>query len=64
MQQLILNWFRADKQFRNGIVEGLNVNAKLAFRKAYGNRTLQAAQVSLYHQLGRLPEPKLTHAFC
>ena len=61
---LILNWFRARKQFNNGIVEGLNANAKLAFRKAYGYRTLRAAEVSLYHQLGHLPEPKLTHEFC
>jgi len=45
-------------------VEGLNASAKLAFRKAWGYRTFQAAQVSLYHQLGHLPEPKLTHSFC
>jgi len=63
-RELILNWFRAKKQFNNGIVEGLNANAKLAFRKAYGYRTFQAAEVSLYHQLGHLPEPKLTHSFC
>lgn len=63
-RELILNWFRAKKLFNNGIVEGLNANAKLAFRKAYGYRTFQAAEVSLYHQLGHLPEPKLTHSFC
>ena len=45
-------------------MEGLNASAKLAFRKAWGYRTFQAAQVSLYHQLGHLPEPKLTHSFC
>jgi len=63
-RELILNWFRAKKLFSNGIVEGLNANAKLAFRKAYGYRTFQVAEVSLYHQLGHLPEPKLTHSFC
>lgn len=63
-RELILNWFRAKKEFNSGIVEGLNAKAKLAFRKAYGYRTFQAAEVSLYHQLGRLPEPKLAHSFC
>ena len=63
-RELILNWFRAKKAFNSGIVEGLNVNVKLAFRKAYGYRTFQAAEVSLYQQLGHLPEPKLTHTFC
>lgn len=63
-RELILNWFRAKKEFNSGIVEGLNGKAKLAFRKAYGYRTFKAAEVSLYHQLGHLPEPKLAHAFC
>ena len=61
---LILNWFRAKKQYNAGIVEGLNANAKLTFRKAYGYRTLDAMQVALYHQLGELPEPTTTHRFC
>lgn len=61
---LILNWFVAKKQFNNSIVEGLNTNAKLAFRKAYGFRTYNAAQIALYHQLGNRPTPKLTHRFC
>lgn len=61
---LILNWFAARKQYNAGIVEGLNANAKLRFRKAYGFRTFAAAEVALYHQLGRLPEPEWTHRFC
>ncbi len=63
-RQLILNWFRAKKQFSSGIVEGLNANVKLTFKKAYGYRTYQAAEIALYHTLGQLPEPKLTHEFC
>jgi transposase len=63
-RQLILNWFAAKKQYNAGIVEGLNANAKLRFRKAYGFRTFAAAEVALYHQLGNLPEPELTHRFC
>lgn len=61
---LILNWFVAKKQYNSGIVEGLNTTAKVGFRKAYGYRTFEAAQISLYHRLGRLPEPRLTHRFC
>ena len=63
-RELILNWFAARKQYNSGIVEGLNANAKLGFRKAYGFRTFEAAEVALYHQLGRLPEPEVTHRFC
>jgi len=44
-RESILNWFRAKKEFNSGIVEGLNAKAKLAFRKAYGYRTFQAAEV-------------------
>lgn len=61
---LILNWFAAKKQYSAGIVEGLNANVKLGFRKAYGFRTFEAAEVALYHQLGDLPEPPTTHRFC
>ena len=61
---LILNWFVAQKQFNSGIVEGLNTNVKLRFRKAYGYRTFDVAEVALYHQLGKLPEPELAHGFC
>lgn len=63
-ETLILNWFAAKKEFSSGIVEGLNYRIKLTIRKAYGYRTLDAAQVALYHALGRLPEPKLAHEFC
>ena len=63
-QQLILNWFAARKEFSSGIVEGLNYRIKLTIRKAYGFRTLDAAEIALYHALARLPEPKLTHEFC
>ena len=62
-RELILNWFRAKKQYNSGIVEGLNLQVKLRFRKAFGFRTVEAAEIALYHQLGQLPEPKLAHTF-
>ncbi len=63
-RELILNWFRAKKRYNSGIVEGLNLQVKLRFRKAFGFRTVEAAEIALYHQLGQLPEPKVAHRFC
>ena len=60
---LLLNWFRAKGQFSSGIVEGFNNKAKLTTRKAYGFRTYHAAEIALYHALGALPVPKVTHKF-
>ena len=62
--ELILNWFRAKGLFSSGMVEGFNYNVKLTMRKAYGFRTYNAVEVALYHRLGKLPEPELTHRFC
>lgn len=63
-RELILNWFRAKKEFSSGIVEGMNYKIKLTIRKAYGYRQLKVAEIALYHALGQLPEPELTHEFC
>ena len=46
------------------MVEGFNYNVKLTMRKAYGFRTYASVEVALYHRLGKLPEPELTHRFC
>ena len=62
-RELLLNYFRAKKAFSSGIVEGLNNKAKVTMRKAYGFRTFKMLELSLYHVLGKLPEPKLTHSF-
>jgi transposase len=61
---LILNWFKAKKRFSSGVVEGLNNKAKVTTRKSYGFRTYKAAELALYHTLGRLPMPPMTHRFC
>jgi len=61
---LLLNWFRAQGTVSSGSVEGLNYNAKLTMRKAYGFRTLPGVKIALYHRLGALPEPEFTHEFC
>ena len=61
---LILNWFKAKGRLSSGVVEGLNLKAKLTMRKAYGFRTLKCLQIALYHELGKLPEPEYLHRFC
>jgi transposase len=62
-RQLLLNYFKAKKQVSSGRVEGLNNKAKLTMRKSYGFRTFRALELALYHSLGKLPEPELTHEF-
>jgi transposase len=62
-RDLILNYFRAKKQFSSGVVEGLNTKVKLVTRKAFGFRKFDTIKIALFHALGRLPEPKHTHRF-
>ena len=62
-RELLLNYFRAQKAFSSGIVEGLNNKAKVTMRKAYGFRTFKATELALYHVLVKLPEPKLALSF-
>jgi transposase len=63
-QELIMNWFKAKKAFSSGAVEGLNRKINLITRKAYGFRTDKALEVALFHTIGNLPEPEMTHRFC
>lgn len=62
-RELILNYFRAKKQFNSGIVEGLNRKINLTIRKAFGYRSFEVMEVALYHQLGNLSEPEFLHDF-
>ena len=62
-RELILNYFRARKQFSSGVIEGLNNKVKVTMRKSYGFRTFRVTELALYHSLGKLPEPELTHGF-
>jgi transposase len=63
-QPLILNWFRAKGEISSGAVEGLNNKIRVVTRRSYGLRTYKVMELSLYHNLGRLPEPESTHRFC
>jgi len=42
-RELILNYFRARKEFSSGVIEGLNNKAKVTMRKSYGFRIIHLA---------------------
>ena len=62
-RQLIMNWFVAKGKLSSGVVGSLNNVAKVTIRKSYGFRNYETLKYSLYHSLGKLPEPELTHKF-
>lgn len=62
-EDLILNWFKAKKQFSSGAVEGMNRKVNLITRKAYGYRNYELLKIALFHALGDLPQPETTHEF-
>jgi transposase len=62
-EPLIMNWFKAKKQFSSGAVEGMNRKVNLITRKAYGYRNYEVLKIALFHALGHLPEPERTHRF-
>ena len=63
-RELMLNWFKAKKAYSSGAVEGLNRKINLVTRKAYGYRSYEVLKIALFHTMGQLPEPELTHRFC
>ena len=62
-QKLLLNYFETKERFSNGIVEGFNLKAKLTMRKSYGFKRFETIEIALYHTLGSLPDPPMTHRF-
>jgi len=61
-RELLMNWFKS-KGLSSGIVEGFNNKVKLTLRKGYGYASDESLKITLFHALGRLPEPKFTHRF-
>ena len=61
---LLLNYFRAKRQYTNAVTEGLNHKARVSLARAYGHRSYDVLQIAMYHTLAELPEPPLTHRFC
>jgi transposase len=56
-EPLIMNWFKARKEFSNGITEGMNRKVGLTDRMACGFRSFEVRRTMLFHQHGLLPEP-------
>lgn len=63
-RELLLNWFHAKGEIALGCVEGFNNKAKVVTKRSYGFRSYGTLKIALYHSLGDLPEPKVTHRFC
>lgn len=61
-EALLMNWFKS-RGLSSGIVEGLNNKAKTVMKRSYGFRTEEGLKIALYHTLGNLPEPEVTHRF-
>ena len=61
---LVINWYRTGRCHSSGAVEGMNLKAKLALRRAFGFRSYEAHELALYHTLGNLPQPEIAHRFC
>lgn len=61
----LLAWIRlkAAGGIPTGAVEGFNNKARVITRRAYGFRSREIMEVALYHSLGKLPEPIVTHRF-
>ena len=55
---------KAKKAYSSGVVEGLNRKVNLVTRKAFGFRSYDVLEIALFHTMGDLPEPELTHRFC
>jgi transposase len=62
-EPLIMNWFTFKKAFSSAAVEGLNNKVRVVTRRSYGFKSFNVLEIVLYHTLGKLPEPELTHKF-
>ena len=63
-QPLLMNWFRAKGELSSGPLEDLNNKIRVVTRRSQGIRTYYVMELSLDHNLGRLPEPTSTHRLC
>lgn len=63
-EELLLNYFRAKRQYTNAMVEGMNHKARVSLARSFGHRSFEVLKLVLYHNLGDLPEPPCSHKFC
>lgn len=63
-EEILLNYFRAKRQYNSAMVEGMNHKARVSLARSYGHRSFEVLKLVLYHNLGDLPEPPSRHKFC
>jgi transposase len=63
-EDLLLNYFRAKRQYTSAMVEGMNHKARVSLARSFGHRSFEVLKLVLYHNLGALPEPPCSHKFC
>ena len=63
-EDLLMNYFRAKRQYTSAMVEGMNHKARVSLARSYGHRSFEVLKLVLYHNLGELPEPPCPHKFC
>lgn len=63
-EDLLLNYFRAKRQYSSAVVEGMNNRTRVSLASSYGHRSYEVLELTLYHRLGALPEPPVKHRFC
>jgi hypothetical protein len=56
--------FQAQCEISSGAVEGRNNKANVGTRTAYGFRTFHVARLTLFHTLGDLSDPEMSHRCC
>jgi transposase len=49
--RLLLNYFKARKQFSSGMIEGLNNEAKVTMKRSYGFPIFRILELALYRAL-------------
>lgn len=63
-EDLLLNYFRAKREYTSAMVEGMNHKARVSLAGSYGHRSFEVLQLVLYHKIGGLPDPPWSHKFC
>ena len=63
-EDLLMNYFRAKRQYTSAMVEGMNHKARVPLARSYGHRFFEVRKLVLYHNLGDLQEPPSSHKFC
>lgn len=63
-EDLLLNYFRAKRQYTNAMVEGMNHRARVSLTRSFGHRSFEVLKLVLYQNLGEPPEPPSSHKFC